>query len=174
MLPDEKFARQVRDDNKRLVYTKRDTKMVWFKNRRAKWRKRERNAMNAAAAAAADFKSGFGVANAQFNGLMTAAQFADTEALYSPYASYAGVNNWAAKVPPSPWGRKVFGSVVPTNHHHHHQSAVNCFNPVSSSISPAGAGGVMGVTGGVTGGVGNSAPCPYTTPTNPYVYRQFN
>lgn len=71
--------------------------------------------MNAAAAAAADFKNGFGT---QFNGLMQ--PFTDTDSLYSSYSSY---NNWAAKVP-SPLGTKTFPwsvnhltSVVPTNHH---------------------------------------------------------
>lgn len=56
-----------------------------------RWRKRERNQMNAIATAA-DFKNGFG---AQF-----VQPFPDTDALYSSYSHY---NNWAAKVP-SPLG----------------------------------------------------------------------
>nr|CAD7431425.1 unnamed protein product [Timema monikensis] len=148
---------------------------VWFKNRRAKWRKRERNAMNAAAAAAADFKNGFG---SQFNGLMQ--PFTDTDSLYSSYSSY---NNWASKVP-SPLGTKSFpwsvnplSSVVPANHH---QSPVNCFNAAATSVAAAAsmssATGSMlpgsmstSLSGVAAPGGGVSGPtCPYAPPSAPY------
>ncbi|XP_059488687.1 pituitary homeobox x [Neocloeon triangulifer] len=139
---------------------------VWFKNRRAKWRKRERNAMNAAAAAAADFKNGFGT---QFNGLMQ--PFADTDSLYSSYSSY---NNWA-KVP-SPLGAKSFhwglNTVAPLSAAG--QSSVpsvgiNCFNTPTGGMN---SGSTLMPTSSMSSSLNSSpaAQCPYGT-TSPYMYR---
>ncbi|XP_049820979.1 pituitary homeobox homolog Ptx1 isoform X5 [Aethina tumida] len=131
---------------------------VWFKNRRAKWRKRERNAMNAMNVS--EFKTGFN----QFNGLMPTIS---DDTFYSSYT----YNNWATKVP-SPLGGKPFWPVVPANHH---QSPVNCFNAATSvaAASMTGAASSMlpgGMGTGLTStpGAVSAQPCPYTTPANPY------
>ncbi|XP_076629727.1 pituitary homeobox homolog Ptx1 [Colletes latitarsis] len=159
---------------------------VWFKNRRAKWRKKERNVMNVAAAAAADFKAGFSTAS--LNGFI-GQPFADPDALYSSYSTY---NNWAAKVP-SPLGSKSFpwvntlGSVVPTASHHHHHTQVNpvnCFNAAATSVAGSHMGGMsvsvgqaatsmlpgMGSGLGVAGSpvAASGAACPYATPAAPH------
>lgn len=100
--------------------------------------------MNAAAQAAADFKSGFSTAS--LNGFI-AQPFPDPDSLYSSYSTY---NNWAAKVP-SPLSGKSFpwmntlGSVVPaaTHHHHHAQvSPVNPFNAAATSVAGSHVGGM--------------------------------
>lgn len=154
---------------------------VWFKNRRAKWRKRERNALNAAAAAA-EFKTGFGTAG--LNSFM-GQTFADPETLYT-YGSY---NNWAAKVP-SPINNKSFpwpvNSLVQASSHHHHNShvsPVNCFNS-ATSLSGSHVGGMSVSVGqaatsmlpGMSSGLGvasspvaaSSAACPYVAPAAPH------
>ncbi|XP_043511585.1 pituitary homeobox x isoform X5 [Frieseomelitta varia] len=156
---------------------------VWFKNRRAKWRKQTRNANTAADAV--DFKPGFGASLNSFIGQ----PFADPDALYSSYSTY---NNWAAKVP-SPLSSKSFpwvntlGSVVPTaSHHHHHTqvSPVNCFNAAATSVAGNHMGGMsvsvgqaatsmlpgMGSGLGVAGSpvAATGAACPYAAPAAPH------
>ncbi|KAI4472392.1 hypothetical protein M0802_016871 [Mischocyttarus mexicanus] len=158
---------------------------VWFKNRRAKWRKKERNALNAAAAAADFGKSGFSTAS--LNGFI-GQPFPDPDTLYSSYSTY---NNWAAKVP-SPLSSKTFpwvntlSSVVPTaSHHHHHAqvSPVNCFN-ASTSVAGSHVSGMSVSVGqaatsmlpGMSSGLGvagspvaaSSAACPYAAPAAPH------
>ncbi|XP_028521450.1 pituitary homeobox x isoform X5 [Apis cerana] len=156
---------------------------VWFKNRRAKWRKQTRNANTAADTV--DFKPGFGASLNSFIGQ----PFADPDALYSSYSPY---NNWAAKVP-SPLSSKSFpwvntlGSVVPTaSHHHHHTqvSPVNCFNAAATSVAGNHMGGMsvsvgqaatsmlpgMGSGLGVAGSpvAATGAACPYAAPAAPH------
>lgn len=144
--------------------------------------------MNAAAQAAADFKSGFSTAS--LNGFI-AQPFPDPDTLYTSYSTY---NNWAAKVP-SPLSSKSFpwmntlGSVVPTaSHHHHHAqvSPVNPFNAAATSVAGSHVGGMSVSVGqaatsmlpGMGSGLGvasspvaaSGAACPYATPTAPHPY----
>lgn len=120
---------------------------MWFKNRRAKWRKRERNA-------AAELKNGFG---SQFNGLMQ--PFDD-----SLYSGYSSGYNWAAKVP-SPLGGKSFP-----------WPSLNSVNPLGfgPSTPPAAISGMGPAVSMSAGAGGAGAPCPYAAPAAapPYVYRE--
>jgi len=142
--------------------------------------------MNAAAQAAADFKSGFSTAS--LNGFITQ-PFPDPDTLYSSYSTY---NNWAAKVP-SPLSGKSFpwmntlGSVVPAaSHHHHHAqvSPVNPFNAAATSVAGSHVGGMSVSVGqaatsmlpGMGSGLGvasspvaaSGAACPYAAPAAPH------
>ncbi|XP_026675341.1 pituitary homeobox 2 isoform X1 [Ceratina calcarata] len=132
---------------------------VWFKNRRAKWRKQTRNAN--AAADSVDFKPNFGAGLNTFIGQ----SFADTESLYTSY----GYNSWASKVP-SPLTTKNFPWVNSLPLTHSQMSPVNCFNPTTSTNHMGHQGAIIPMSGttGQINSSGSGGACPYGGPPGPH------
>ena len=155
---------------------------VWFKNRRAKWRKRERHLET--------FKAGFG---GQFGGLMQ--PFDD--GLYAG-AYQSAYNQWPARVPSPLATKTTFPWGLPSMNHHALSSSIvatqpMCFStPPSAQISSvmtspypssasmasmAGASSMMGMNMNnmaAMNGVSSptSSTCPYGTAPTSYLYNR--
>ena len=109
---------------------------------------------------AGDLKSGWGT---QLNG------FTWDDGLYGGYSTY---NNWAKVTPPSiaaknlPWGFNSVNMNPLITQQHSAMTPINCFQTAGQSAST----GIMPTSmSSSLGGCGT--PCPYSTPTPPYMYR---
>ena len=146
---------------------------IWFKNRRAKWRKRERHLIHATTdfgkVAAAGAAAGFG---SQFNSLMAPQPFGTgttDDGLYSGYSNY----NWKTAVPSSltkgfsAWGFHSgnFNSMMSAT------AMTTTTTPPSSTTSSSSPSNTANTTTTTTTSAISTTPTSSTTPpTTAYPY----